>query len=214
MTRAVLGLMLPLLALGGCAAESREASRLEQAPALAPEAPQDPAGTPEPGSADAPDPASENTPEPEDAAEPEGASALSGKPGSTGGYTIYGQPRTPKPRPSGELPQVVVSEAEVGTPAIPAEVIRRVVRSHLEALRACYALGLAQDPALAGRIAISFTIGPSGAVVDAKAETPDAFPYPEVPKCIADELRTWTFPAPRGGGMVHVSYPFNLLPSG
>jgi hypothetical protein len=202
MTRAVLGVVLALLAWAGCAAEPREASRLDAGPA--PEDEPEPE-TPEP----APEP--EAAPELEPELEPDPTSAPG--PASTGGYTIYGDPSPAKRRGSGEVPQVAVHEPVVGAPAIPAEVIRRVVRSHLEALRACYALGLAQDPALAGRIAISFTIGPSGAVVDANAETPESFPYPEVPECIADELRTWTFPAPRGGGMVHVSYPFNLLPS-
>lgn len=110
-----------------------------------------------------------------------------------------------------KVPTITVDEPVVGTPAIDADIIRRVVRSHNDAIRACY--DLAPDSMLAGRIAISFTIGPTGAVTEAKADTPESYPYPEVPKCIADELRTWTFPAPRGGGSVIVSYPFNVDPA-
>lgn len=117
----------------------------------------------------------------------------------------------PKWQRTAKVPTVTAHEVVVGTPVIDPAIIRRVVRSHNDAIRACY--DLAPDSMLAGRIAISFTIGPTGAVTEAKADAPESYPYPEVPKCIADELRTWTFPAPRGGGSVIVSYPFNIDPA-
>jgi hypothetical protein len=92
------------------------------------------------------------------------------------------------------------------------EAVRRVVREHIDELRRCYQLGLDRDPALAARISISFTIGPSGAVVEAHAVGSADYPYPEVPACIEAELLRWRFPAPRDGGSVVVSYPFTFGP--
>lgn len=134
--------------------------------------------------------------------------------------SVEPEPESTEPAPEGDetkwqrpskVPTITVEKPVVGTPVIDPAIIRRVVRSHNDAIRACY--DLAPDSVLAGRIAISFTIGPTGAVTEAKADTPESYPYPEVPKCIADELRTWTFPAPRGGGSVIVSYPFNVDPA-
>lgn len=190
MSREVLGLMLGLV---GCAAAV-------------------PTQTPTLGETPAPlviEPAS--APEPQPGPEPQ-LQPPDNEPPTEGGHLIVGNPDAPKWQRTAKLPSITAHEPVVGTPAIDGDVIRRVVRSHSDAVRACYQLGLDLDPALAGRIAISFTIGPSGAVTQAKAEAPESFPYPQVPVCIADELRTWTFPAPRGGGSVIVSYPFNLVP--
>ncbi|MFO7567022.1 MAG: AgmX/PglI C-terminal domain-containing protein [Enhygromyxa sp.] len=110
----------------------------------------------------------------------------------------------------GTIPLLEQHEPVVG--AIDKDVIRRVVRSHIQEIRDCYDLGLRKDPALAGRIEISFTIGPSGAVEQVAANDLDGFADPAVPACIADAILTWTFPEPRGGARVHVSYPFNLVP--
>jgi hypothetical protein len=36
----------------------------------------------------------------------------------------------------------------------------------------------------------------------------------KVEQCIAQSVRRWTFPAPEGGGIVVVSYPFVLAQTG
>ncbi|HLT39652.1 MAG TPA: AgmX/PglI C-terminal domain-containing protein [Enhygromyxa sp.] len=112
--------------------------------------------------------------------------------------------------PPDTVPRLTTSEPVVG--GMDKDVIRRVVRSHINEIRDCYNLGLAKDPTLAGRIAIEFTIGPSGAVEQAKATDLDGLADPAVPACIVAAIETWVFPEPRGGGRVTVSYPFNLEP--
>ncbi|MBK8236072.1 MAG: AgmX/PglI C-terminal domain-containing protein [Deltaproteobacteria bacterium] len=91
------------------------------------------------------------------------------------------------------------------------DVIRRVVRSHLDDVKRCYEAGLVHDPTLTGRVAIQFTIGGEGAVTAANvqaSEVKDA----AVAECIAKRIRTWVFPKPEGGGNVVVTYPFLLEP--
>jgi hypothetical protein len=109
-----------------------------------------------------------------------------------------------------KVPVLTPDEPVVGT--TDKDVIRRVVRSHINEIRDCYTLGLAKDPTLAGRIMIDFTIGPTGAVVNANASDVSGLADPAVPTCIVDAILTWTFPKPHGGGSVNVSYPFNLVP--
>jgi hypothetical protein len=124
-----------------------------------------------------------------------------------GGHVV--RPTDPVATP-GTVPTVEVSEPMVGT--MDKDVIRRIVRRHINEIRYCYNLALAKDPTLAAKISIEFTIGPSGAVEQAKATDVNGLADPELPKCIADAIETWVFPEPRGGGRVVVSYPFNLIP--
>jgi len=91
------------------------------------------------------------------------------------------------------------------------DVIRRALREHLPEVRACYEAGLAQDPTIKGRVSIQFNIGPTGGVnvaVVAESTVKDS----NVSNCIAKAVKRWTFPKPRGGGNVIVTYPFNLTP--
>ncbi|MEC7519980.1 MAG: AgmX/PglI C-terminal domain-containing protein [Myxococcota bacterium] len=104
------------------------------------------------------------------------------------------------------VPRVRTGNATV-TGALSREVIRRVIRRHINEVRFCYEQGLQESPELEGRVMAQFTISPSGAVTQSSiAETTlgDA----AVESCIASAVRRWTFPAPDGGGSVMVRYPF------
>ncbi len=94
--------------------------------------------------------------------------------------------------------------------ALDKDVVRKVVRAHIDDVRGCYELALESDPSLRGRVAVQFTIGPSGAVEGAAAAQSDV-PKP-LSDCIVDAAKTWTFPQPRGGATVVVTYPFVLAP--
>lgn len=96
--------------------------------------------------------------------------------------------------------------------ALDKDVIRRIVRSHLSEVTACYEAGLAKDPTIKGRVSIQFTIAPTGAVAGAivqESEIGDA----QVGRCIAGAVESWRFPEPEGGGNVVVTYPFALTPT-
>jgi len=91
------------------------------------------------------------------------------------------------------------------------DIIRRIVRNHQNEVRHCYNQGLARDPNLKGRVAVMFTIGPSGTVPSAAvAET--TLKDGNVANCVAKSVRRWKFPKPQTGGSAMVTYPFSFSP--
>jgi outer membrane biosynthesis protein TonB len=90
------------------------------------------------------------------------------------------------------------------------EIVRRIVRRHVNELKFCYEKERLKNPALAGRVDIQFGISKEGAVMASivtRSTTNDA----TVDGCIAQAVRRWEFPKPQGGGVVVVSYPFVLV---
>lgn len=73
----------------------------------------------------------------------------------------------------------------------------------------CYEKGLQAQPTIGGRVAVDFTIGPSGRITTAKvAQSSLKSQYVET--CMLDKMRTWQFPKPVGKVNVDVLYPFEL----
>jgi len=95
--------------------------------------------------------------------------------------------------------------------ALDADIIRRIVRAHINELRHCYKTGLVKDPKLAGEVTLHFVIGSKGKVGVSVVETTTLKDI-GVANCMAKAVKRWTFPKPRGGGEVKVSYPFDLDP--
>jgi len=91
------------------------------------------------------------------------------------------------------------------------EAIRRVVVRNLGQVTHCHEQGLLQAPDLQGRVVIRFIIGGNGAVM-ASSAVENVESAPSVGNCIASAVRRWQFPVPEGGGIVTVTYPFNLQP--
>jgi len=89
------------------------------------------------------------------------------------------------------------------------EVIRRVVRSHMNEIKFCYEQQLAQRPDLAGRVSVQFIISPSGAV-QSSSMAGSTLANATAEQCMVRSVRRWAFPAPEGGGIVVVTYPFML----
>jgi len=89
------------------------------------------------------------------------------------------------------------------------EVIRRIVHRHINEVKFCYERQLATRPDLSGRVSIKFIISGTGAVQMAAVES-STLGDPSVENCIAGAVRRWTFPQPEGGGIVIVTYPFQL----
>ncbi|MFU8806319.1 MAG: AgmX/PglI C-terminal domain-containing protein, partial [Bradymonadaceae bacterium] len=84
------------------------------------------------------------------------------------------------------------------------EIIRRVVRQHRREIQYCYEQELAKNRNLAGRITVRFTISATGSVVSAVvSET--SMNNASVERCMADRIRRWVFPEPKGGGIVIVN---------
>lgn len=110
------------------------------------------------------------------------------------------------------VPRIRTGEADVRG-SLSAEVIRRVIRRHINEVRFCYEQELAQRPDLGGRVTVSFIISGTGAVQTASVAN-TTMNNARVEGCITQAVRRWTFPAPDGGGVVGVNYPFVLESNG
>jgi TonB family protein len=93
------------------------------------------------------------------------------------------------------------------------EIVRRVVHRHLNEVRFCYEEALLRRPSLAGRIVVHFTIAGTGRVLVSALQS-SSLGEPTVDACVLAAVRRWEFPQPNGGGLVVVSYPFQLAPAG
>jgi TonB family protein len=93
------------------------------------------------------------------------------------------------------------------------EIVRRVVRQHLNEVRFCYSEALARQPSLAGRVVVQFTIAPTGRVIAAALQS-SSLGAAGVEQCIVAATKRWPYPQPEGGGLVVVSYPFQLVAAG
>lgn len=103
------------------------------------------------------------------------------------------------------------SGAAVVQGALSKEVIRRIVHRHINEVRSCYEGGLARNPSLSGRVVVKLVVSPEGAVQTSAVER-STLGDAQVETCIADAIRRWIFPKVEGGGIVVVTYPFQLAP--
>lgn len=107
-----------------------------------------------------------------------------------------------------EIPGVRQRPSTVTGP-LDKDIVRRVVRAHINEIRYCYNQGLAQDPELGGDVTIDFEILVTGRVGTATVRE-STIPDAAVAVCIAKAVGRWTFPKP--ATVVQVSYPFTLSP--
>jgi hypothetical protein len=85
--------------------------------------------------------------------------------------------------------------------------IAAVVQSNIGQIKHCYERQLIVDPNVYGKVVASWTINKDGAVsVSGIKKT--TMNNKNVENCIAARIKNWTFPKPKGGGQVLVSYPF------
>lgn len=89
------------------------------------------------------------------------------------------------------------------------QVIAEVIRSRNDEVRACYEDGLSGWPQLKGRVIVKFIIRPNGSVGTTRISSTSLQNGP-VECCISAAVRRLRFPAPQGGGIVVVNYPFLL----
>jgi len=115
------------------------------------------------------------------------------------------------------LGSLIGSPPDGGAPAQPRgsldkEIIRRIIRRHINDVKWCYEQELVAKPLLAGRILVKFTIGASGDVIASELQH-STMGNPRVESCTVQAVRRWQFPKPLGAGSVIVSYPFVLTPT-
>jgi hypothetical protein len=95
--------------------------------------------------------------------------------------------------------------------ALDRDIIRRIVRAHINEVRHCYNEGLVGNPNLKGRVSVMFAIGPTGKVKTSAIQE-SSLKDRDVANCVAKAVRRWKFPRPDNAGSVMVTYPFVLSP--
>lgn len=108
-------------------------------------------------------------------------------------------------------PEVVPGTAEVRG-SLDKDLIRRIIRRHINEVKFCYESELTRKPDLQGRVMVQFTIAPTGQVAASIVQS-STMNNPPVEQCIANAVRRWEFPKPQGG-IVVVTYPFVLKSAG
>lgn len=100
---------------------------------------------------------------------------------------------------------------DIGPPriegALPMEVIKKVIDENKNQIKYCYETELQRDQNLEGRVAMTWVISATGSVATA-AVRESTIRNGNVERCIVEKIKTWKFPAPAGGGVVTVNYPF------
>lgn len=126
--------------------------------------------------------------------------------GGAGGFGLAGVGRG-----GGNMRPAVVAGSAAVRGSLSREVIRRVIRRHINRVRHCYERQLQSEPSLEGRLTIRFTIAATGNIQSATAAA-DTLHSGAVQSCVVQVVRSMRFPAPNGGGIVVVSYPFIFRP--
>lgn len=91
--------------------------------------------------------------------------------------------------------------------SIDKEAVRKVIRSIISQIRACYEKKLRTNPSLGGKLVITFEIAEQGRVSSAKTKS-NTLGDPEVGQCVADRIQAQRFPEPPAGTIAVVDYPF------
>lgn len=90
--------------------------------------------------------------------------------------------------------------------------MRAVPRAHLREISECYERALRKTPSLKGKIVLGWTVKPDGSTADIEVVS-DTMGDVGVARCLAEQPRTWTYPRPKDGAPIRVSYPFVFSPA-
>ncbi|WP_163996238.1 AgmX/PglI C-terminal domain-containing protein [Pyxidicoccus caerfyrddinensis] len=133
-----------------------------------------------------------------------GAELLRGKGG--GGIGALGVGGVGKGKVGGTVTRATARSIASTQGTVDREAVARVINSHLNEVHGCYERALLKQPGLAGKVVLEWTIGAAGRVVAAKTKS-STLSNAAVEGCILASLKSWTFPAPKGG-VVIITYPF------
>lgn len=99
------------------------------------------------------------------------------------------------------------------------EVIRTVVRSHVEELRRCYQAELSRrhdvdaGPMPTGKVTARWVVGTEGSVTSVELLSVLPGTSERFNQCVTDFIRTWAFPKPKPRGVAVISYPLVFEPT-
>ena len=95
--------------------------------------------------------------------------------------------------------------------ALDRSLIDQIIKRHMNQIRYCYQRQLTKNPNLAGKVTVKFVIASDGSVSKASIKS-SSLGDKAVESCITSRFMRFSFPEPKGGGIVMVSYPFIFSP--
>ncbi|MNK98708.1 hypothetical protein D3C87_1190800 [compost metagenome] len=101
---------------------------------------------------------------------------------------------------------LIEEESEI-TGGLDRDIIAQYIKSQLGQILYCYERQLSGNAGLYGKVAVKFTIGPTGKV-EQQLIGNTTLKNATVEGCILNKVAAWKFPAPQGGTRVLVTYPF------
>ena len=131
-----------------------------------------------------------------------------GKGGGGGNGSGYGRGAGGLGGRRARAPDVIPGQANVRG-SLDKEIIRRIIRRHINEVKYCYETELTKKADLSGRVSVQFTIAATGQVIASVLQS-STMGNIRVENCVVQAVRRWEFPKPMGGGIVIVSYPFNF----
>ncbi|MEO1175381.1 MAG: AgmX/PglI C-terminal domain-containing protein, partial [Myxococcota bacterium] len=84
--------------------------------------------------------------------------------------------------------------------------IQKVINKNIGQIQRCYERELTKNASLSGKVTIQWTVGTSGSVTTA-SQKKSSLPSTDAVNCMIRSIKSWRFPAPRGGPAI-VTYPF------
>lgn len=135
-----------------------------------------------------------------------------GKGGGGGNGSGYGRGAGGLGGRRARAPDVIPGQANVRG-SLDKEIIRRIIRRHINEVKYCYETELTKKADLSGRVSVQFTIAATGQVIASVLQS-STMSNVRVENCVVQAVRRWEFPKPMGGGIVIVSYPFNFTAGG
>jgi TonB family protein len=135
-----------------------------------------------------------------------------GKGGGGGNGSGYGRGAGGLGGRRARAPDVIPGQANVRG-SLDKEIIRRIIRRHINEVKYCYETELTKKADLSGRVSVQFTIAATGQVIASVLQS-STMGNIRVENCVVQAVRRWEFPKPMGGGIVIVSYPFNFTAGG
>jgi TonB family protein len=135
-----------------------------------------------------------------------------GKGGGGGNGSGYGRGAGGLGGRRARAPDVIPGQANVRG-SLDKEIIRRIIRRHINEVKYCYETELTKKADLSGRVSVQFTIAATGQVIASVLQS-STMGNLRVENCVVQAVRRWEFPKPMGGGIVIVSYPFNFTAGG
>ena len=89
--------------------------------------------------------------------------------------------------------------------------VHNVINRNRGQVRYCFEAH-GRSPPQVDKVVVKFVITASGTVAEARSVTETTANNDKLESCLSGRVRTWTFPEPRGGGEVIVTYSFGLQP--